>query len=80
MQMSLECYVEITIRSSPDKAETIQRALEPDNIDFPPGLSLDVRCKDDSIILDFKSHNTRTLISSVDEVLEHISVAMRVME
>ena len=78
--MSLECSVEIVVRLPRAKAEAVQKALEPDNIGFPEGLSLDARCENDSMVLCFKSRNARSLIASVDEVLEHISVAAKVME
>ena len=38
--MSLTCQVEIILNNiSKKKAETVKKALEPDNVDFPQGLS-----------------------------------------
>ena len=41
--MSLTCQVQIILNNlSKEKAQTIKKALDPDNVNFPQGLSLDV--------------------------------------
>ena len=37
--MSLTCQVQVTLNNiSKEKAKTVQKALEPDNVNFPEGL------------------------------------------
>ena len=82
MQMSLTCQVQVVLDDiSKEKAETVQKALEPDNVDFPEGLSLDVENVDNKLIFNFKSRkNMKQLVGTIDEVLEHIQVALKVIE
>lgn len=80
--MSLNCQVQVTLSNlTREKADTIRRALEPDNIDFPEGLSLNIENIDDKLVVNFQSQNNmKSLIGTVDEVLEHIQVALKVIE
>ena len=80
--MSLTCQVEIVLNNiSKKKAETVKKALEPDNVDFPKGLSLYVENIDNKLIFNFESkENMKQLVGTVDEVLEHIQVALKVIE
>ena len=80
--MSLTCQVQIVLNDiSREKAETIQKALEPDNVDFPEGLSLRVENVDNKLIFNFESKkNMKQLVGTVDEVLEHVQVALKVIE
>ena len=80
--MSLTCQVQVVLNDiSKEKAETVQKALEPDNIDFPEGLSLNVENVDNKLIFNFESKkNMKHLIGTIDEVLEHIQVALKVIE
>ena len=80
--MSLTCQVEIVLNNiSKKKAETVKKALEPDNVNFPKGLSLYVENIDNKLIFNFESkENMKQLIGTVDEVLEHIQVALKVIE
>ncbi len=62
------------------KADTIRMALAPDNVDFPPGLTLSIKSTDNRLVVDFEARGSMgALISSIDEVLEHITISMRVM-
>jgi hypothetical protein len=74
--------VQITLNSiSKKKAETVKKALEPDNVNFPKGLSLYVENIDSKLIFNFESKkNMKQLVGTVDEVLEHIQVALKVIE
>ena len=80
--MSLICQVQITLNNlSKEKAKTVKRALEPDNVNFPEGLSLYVENIDNKLVFNFESkENIRKLISTIDEVLEHVQVALKVIE
>jgi|TARA_B100000809_G_scaffold216640_1_gene222432 tRNA threonylcarbamoyladenosine modification (KEOPS) complex Pcc1 subunit len=80
--MSLTCKIQITLnRLSDEKAVAIKKALEPDNINFPKDLSLEIENLGDQLVVSFKNRgDTKKLISTVDEVLEHIQLALKVIE
>jgi hypothetical protein len=63
------------------ETEAILKAIIPDNINFPKGLSMDMQLKDDTSIFIKFSSNTEigTLINTVDEVLQDISLAEKVI-
>nr|WP_255430736.1 KEOPS complex subunit Pcc1 [Candidatus Nitrosopumilus sp. SW] len=66
---------------SKEKAETVKKALEPDNVDFPEGLSLNVENVDNKLVFNFESKkNMKQLIGTIDEVMDHIQVALKVIE
>ena len=80
--MSLICQVQIVLNNlSSEKAETVKRALEPDNVNFPEGLELHIENIDNKLVFNFESkENMRKLIGTIDEVLEHVQVALKVIE
>ena len=80
--MSLTCQVQVILSNiSKEKAETVKKALEPDNVDFPEVLSLYVENIDNKLVFNFESKkNMKQLTSTVDEVMEHIQVALKVIE
>ena len=80
--MSLMCQVQVTLNNlSKEKAETVKKALEPDNVNFPEGLSLYVENIDSKLVFNFESNeNMKKLIGIIDEVLEHVQVALKVIE
>ena len=80
--MSQSCKVEIIIDNiSDEKAKVVKKSLEPDNIDFPDGLSLKVEKIDNKLVFSFSnSGNMGKLISTVDEVLEHANLALEVIK
>ena len=80
--MSLTCKIQIALNSlSSEKAIAVKKALEPDNINFPKDLSLEIENLDDQLVVSFKNRgDTKKLISTVDEVLEHIQLALKVIE
>ena len=80
--MSLTCQVQVILNNlSKEKAETVKKALEPDNVNFPEGLSLYVENIDNKLVFNFESkENMKKLISTIDEVLEHVQVALKVIE
>ena len=80
--MSLRCKVQVNLNNlSKEKAESIKKALEPDNVDFPENLTLQVENVDNKLVLNFQSQgNMKKLIATIDEVLEHVQVALKVIE
>lgn len=82
MQMSLNCKVQVVLSDISDqKAKTIRKALEPDNVNFPENLSLKIENVDNKLIFTFESlGDMRKLIGTIDEVLEHVQVSLKVIE
>jgi tRNA threonylcarbamoyladenosine modification (KEOPS) complex Pcc1 subunit len=80
--MSLTCQVKVVLNNiTKEKAETVRKALEPDNVNFPEGLSLYVENVDNKLVFNFESKkNMKQLIGTIDEVMEHIQVALKVIE
>ncbi len=80
--MSLKCQVQVVLNNiSKEKAETVKNALEPDNVNFPEGLSLYVENIDNKLVFNFESRNNmKQLIGTIDEVLEHVQVSLKVIE
>ncbi len=78
----LACSVRITINDiSPQKAKAVKSALEPDNVNFPENLSLQMENVDNKLVFIFQGQdNMKKLIATIDEVLEHIQVALKVIE
>ena len=77
-----KCQIEIVINDiSKEKAKVIEKALEPDNVDFPHGLSLSINEKKNQLVFYFSNEgDLRKLISTVDEVLEHVNLSMEVIK
>jgi len=80
--MSLTCQVSIVLDNLPkEAAQTVKKALDPDNVDFPKGLSLDVKNIDNKVVFKFENdNNMKKLIGTIDEVLSHVQVALKVIE
>ena len=80
--MSLTCKVQVTLNNiSEKKAQAVRMALEPDNVNFPENLTLEVENVDNKLVFNFQSlGNMKKLIATVDEVLEHVQVALKVIE
>ena len=80
--MSLTCQVKITLDNlSKEKAQTVKRALDPDNVNFPEGLKLVVKNVDNKVVFNFEHEdNMKKMISTIDEVLAHVQVALKVIE
>ncbi len=78
--MSLECKVQVFLNNlTQQKSDSIRKALTPDNIDFPENLSMSIENVNNSLVFTFEGKgNIRTLISTIDEVLEHAQVVLRV--
>ena len=80
--MSLKCNVEVTLNNlSKKKATAIKNALEPDNVNFPKGLSFEIKNIDNKLVFNFQCMgDTKKLTATVDEVLEHVKLASEVIE
>jgi len=80
--MSQNCKVKIIIDNiSDEKAKVIKKSLEPDNIDFPNGLFMKVEKIDNKLVFNFTNNgNMRKLISTIDEVLEHANLVLKVIK
>ena len=80
--MSLTCQVKIVLNNiSKEKANTVRKALEPDNVEFPEGLSLHIENIDNKLVFNFESKkNMKHMIGSIDEILEHIQMTLKVIE
>lgn len=80
--MSLTCQVQVVLNNiSKEKAEAVKKAIEPDNVNFPEGLSLNVEKIDNKLVFNFEGkEDMRKLIGTIDEVLEHVQVALKVIE
>jgi tRNA threonylcarbamoyladenosine modification (KEOPS) complex Pcc1 subunit len=76
------CKVQVTLNNITEKkAQTVRKALEPDNVNFPENLTLKVENVDNKLVFNFQSQgNMKKLIATVDEVLEHIQVSLKVIE
>ena len=81
-KMSLKCNIQVTLNDiSKKKAASIQSALEPDNVNFPKGLSFEIKSIDNKLVFNFQCiGDTRKLAATVDEVLEHVKLASVVIE
>jgi hypothetical protein len=78
----LDIAVEVEIPfSSSAEAKAAVKALIPDNINFPKGLSMKMFSRDSKVAIELKGRNipSPTILSTLDEILEHISVAKKVM-
>ena len=72
--------VEIIFSSSAE-AKATMKALIPDNVKFPKGLSMKVFSRDSMLAIELTGKNIpiATILSTLDELLEHISLAKKVM-
>jgi hypothetical protein len=63
------------------QARAAVKALIPDNVNMPKGLSLQMFSKGKDVFVEIKATGIpmATVINTLDEVLEHLSVAKKVM-
>jgi hypothetical protein len=57
------------------------KALIPDNVNFPKGLSMKMFSRGSMLAIELTGKNvpTQMIVSTLDELLDHISVAKKVM-
>lgn len=60
---------------------SLLKSLKADNIDFPSGLSMEMLTdSENTLVIQLTSRRGfRTIISTVDEILEHISIGVNVI-
>jgi hypothetical protein len=80
LNLDVEVDLEIAFSSSAEAKATV-KALIPDNVNFPKGLSIKMFSRGSMLVIDLTGKNvsTATMLSTLDELLEHISVAKKVM-
>jgi len=80
MQNNVTSVIEIKF-SKKAELNAIMNALIPDNINFPKGLAMQIHSKDNNILLleFFCNVGIETLLNTIDEVLDHISIAKKVI-
>jgi hypothetical protein len=80
LNLDVEVHLEIAFSTSAQAKATV-KALIPDNVNFPKGLSIKMFSRGSMLVIDLTGKNvsTATMLSTLDELLEHISVAKKVM-
>ncbi|MEM3095017.1 MAG: KEOPS complex subunit Pcc1 [Nitrososphaera sp.] len=82
MQRQLDVTVSVDVPfSSSAEAKAVVKALIPDNVNFPKGLSMRIFSKGATLAIQLTGKNVpaATVLSTLDEVLEHISISKKVM-
>jgi hypothetical protein len=78
-----ELSVLIQIRfSEKNEMYAVLRSLIPDNINFPKGLSIEISPRENEKDLLLRIHcniGFETLLNTLDELLEHVSIAQKVI-
>jgi hypothetical protein len=78
--VEVKVHIEIGL-SGRSELRAIMSALVPDNVNFPKGLSMKMSSRDNILVLEFLSKaGINTLLNTVDEVLEHLSIARKVID
>jgi len=84
--LSRTLHLDVAVRleiafSTSAEAKAAVKALIPDNVNFPKGLSMKMFSRGSTLAIDLTGKNvpTVTMLSTLDELLEHISVAKKVM-
>jgi uncharacterized protein YpiB (UPF0302 family) len=80
LQLKVSSVIEIKF-SKKTEMNAIMKALIPDNVNFPKGLSMQMFYKNNNTLLleFFCNVGIETLLNTIDEVLDHISVAKKVI-
>lgn len=82
LQRQLDVTVSMNVPfSSSAEAKAVVKALIPDNVNFPKGLSMRIFSKGATLAIQLTGKNVpaATVLSTLDEVLEHISISKKVM-
>ncbi len=79
MSLEVTVIVEITF-SRKSEMKAIMKALIPDNVNFPKGLSMDMSSKRNTLLIEFScTTGPETLVNTIDEVLDHVLLAKKVI-
>ncbi len=61
---------------SKKELDTMINVLAPDNIRIPEGLKIDIKSKNNYLLIDvFCKNGSGTFLNTIDELLEHISLS-----
>ena len=65
----------------PTKARSALKALIPDNLNFPEGLSVRMFTRGSYLWINVQGYKVgvKTVLNTVDEILEHASICQKVM-
>ena len=75
----IQVHVKIRL-SGKSELQAIMKALMPDNVNFPKGLSMKIFSQNNTLVLELLSKiGINTLLNTIDEVLEHILIARSVI-
>jgi hypothetical protein len=79
-QLDVTVSIDIPFSSSAE-AKAAMKALIPDNVNFPKGLSIKMFSTGATLAIELTGKNVpaATVLNTLDEVLEHISVSKKVM-
>jgi hypothetical protein len=79
MSLEVTVIVEITF-SRKSEMKAIMKALIPDNVNFPKGLSMDMSSIENTLLIEFScTTGLETLVNTIDEVLDHVLLARKVI-
>jgi|TARA_B100001750_G_scaffold25800_1_gene17168 hypothetical protein len=80
MKKNIEIDISIKFRNK-SSAVIIAKSLDPDNKDFPEGLTMTQSVNNNILEIKFKSNNVlETLLNTVDEVLSMIDMTSKTLE
>ena len=82
MRRQLDFAISVSIQfQSSAEAKAAVKALIPDNVNFPKGLSIKMSVQKSTLAIRVSAKGVPmpTVIATLDEVLEHISVAKKVI-
>ncbi|MEM0027585.1 MAG: KEOPS complex subunit Pcc1 [Ignisphaera sp.] len=76
--MMLELSIEI-VMSDENMCRSVLNAVEPDNKTAPSSITIDVTCQGNVMKILVRGSNTKILTfrNTVDDLLEHVSIAMK---
>ena len=61
---------------SKKELDTMINVLAPDNVQMPEGLKIDIRPKNNYLIIDiFCKNGSGTFLNTIDEIREHVSLS-----
>jgi hypothetical protein len=74
-------YIELDLEDE-GKRDAIMKSLIADNINFPPGLEMQMHSLSENVLsIEFNSDGPiETISNTIDEVLSHISIGKRVLD
>jgi hypothetical protein len=79
LPLKITTIIEIKFQKK-SEMNAIMKALIPDNVNFPKGLSMGLFSRGNTLFFEFFCNvKIETLINTIDEVLSHISVVKKVI-